>query len=464
VQSAPDTSEVPENLGKFRIDSVLGQGGSGVVYGARLGERRIALKVLRPDQVPTGRERKRFLDEAHNMQRIDHPSIVGVIDAGELDDGRPYLAMERLEGENLGQRLQRGPIPRDAALSIFEQLSAAVGAMHDAGLIHRDLKPENVMLVGDDRAVLLDFGIAKPTDAPPSTTTQVGMQRGTPAYMAPERFFGARASLASDIYELGVILYVMVVGGMPWPDPMNAKARLEPVPPSKYDEGFPPGLESALMAALSADAEDRPTSAAALASSIREASWQGDTVPMRPGTRATEAQSTEDMRRTSPLARNIAFIIIPLVGVAAAIAITLWATSRDDGDSDAARPPAGAKRAAAKPETTRKSTPPPRTVQASSPVAIDAGVAVDAAGAPATEAPDKPPADVPAEFKATEGTMSGALCTSMTKNVKTWEALPAQALAGQEKWCADNYPKLAAAVVERMRMYEKLATEPAAAP
>lgn len=103
----------------------------------------------------------------------------------------------------VAQRLASGTLSRERALDLFDQLATAVQVMHVSGLIHRDLKPENVMLVdGGKRAVLLDFGIAKAADAPPSTTTQAGLQRGTPAYMAPERFFGARATKCSDLYEL----------------------------------------------------------------------------------------------------------------------------------------------------------------------------------------------------------------------------------------------------------------------
>ena len=505
LQPVLDTPELPENLGKFRIDSVLGQGGSGVVYGAHMGDRRVALKVLRSDQVPTGRERQRFLDEARNIQRINHPSIVEVIDAGELDDGRPYLAMERLDGQNLGQRLQQGAIPRSHALAIFEQLAAAVGAMHEAGLIHRDLKPENVMLVGDDRAVLLDFGIAKPADAPPSTTTQIGMQRGTPAYMAPERFFGARASLASDVYELGVILYVMLVGGMPWADSLNAKSRLDPIAPSTYDIGLPPALERALMAALSADADERPATVTELAAAIRAVGWGGETVPMRAAGDAevnpAGRESTEEVRGPSYLARNVLFIAIPLVGVAAAIAITMWATAdRGDGESKTEAPPAATTRRAA------AMTPAKKRAQVSPAVAAAAGIDAGVAAAPVPAQPadeprphepvaEAPPAKSPPvaeppvaspqvlsgaaplpwcrkiaalyctpEFKATEASMAGALCTSMTKNVATWEGMPQAARDLQDAWCTENHGQLAAAAAARIDFHRRSTRAPATDP
>lgn len=123
---------------------------------------------------------------------------------GELPapDGRTYLAMERLEGETLAAVLARGPLPVARALAVFEELCGAVDALHDRGLIHRDLKPENVFVVADRHAVLLDFGIAKELAAPASTTTMDGAVRGTPAYMAPEHFFGQPAGVATDLHEL----------------------------------------------------------------------------------------------------------------------------------------------------------------------------------------------------------------------------------------------------------------------
>src|SRR6266850_7488916 len=134
----------PTRLGDFVIDDVLGRGGSGIVYDARWGPRRVALKVLQPDLVGTGKERAQFLAEAQRLQQIAHPSVVKVFAVGELPDGRPYLAMERLDGEVLAKLLERGPLPLGLALSLFGELCGAVGALHEQGLVHRDLKPENV--------------------------------------------------------------------------------------------------------------------------------------------------------------------------------------------------------------------------------------------------------------------------------------------------------------------------------
>src|SRR5262249_29281394 len=197
-------------VGDCRLEAVLGEGGSGVVYDASWGPRRVALKVLHPSLVGTGKERAQFLTEAQRLQQIAHPSVVKVFAVGQLPDGRPYLAMERLDGETLASVIARGALALERALEVFAELCAAVAALHEQGLVHRDLKPENVFIVDGRHAVLLDFGIAKDITAPASTTTQEGNVRGTPAYMAPERFFGQPAGIATDVYELPLVLYVML--------------------------------------------------------------------------------------------------------------------------------------------------------------------------------------------------------------------------------------------------------------
>jgi len=193
---AMDPASLPRSLGAFRIEAVLGEGGSGVVYDATWGPRRVALKVMHETLAGTDRVRSQFLSESKRLQTITHPAVVKVLAVGELPDGRPYLAMERLEGETLAQVLGRGALPLGKALELFAELCSAVATLHEQGLVHRDLKPENVFIVGGASAVLLDFGIAKELAAPASTTTMDGGVRGTPAYMAPERFFGQPASIA----------------------------------------------------------------------------------------------------------------------------------------------------------------------------------------------------------------------------------------------------------------------------
>jgi serine/threonine-protein kinase len=259
-----------ETLGEFRLESVLGTGGSGTVYAAsspRFAE--VALKVLRGDLALSERERRRFFEEVEAMRRVSHPSLVRLVDAGTFPDGRPYLCMPLLRGETAAARVERGRLPVDLALSYFGSLAEGVAAMHDAGLVHRDIKPENVFLT-EGVAVLLDFGIAREIDQPATTTTRAGGLRGTPAYMAPERFFGTPASIATDVYELAVVFYVMLVGALPW-EADAAEARLNPQPPKDKGVDLPSTLSTTLMRALSTRPDARPRSAHAFSTAVREA-------------------------------------------------------------------------------------------------------------------------------------------------------------------------------------------------
>ena len=284
------TAHTPSTIGEFRIESILGQGGSGIVYDAKWGPRRVALKVLHPVHAGTSRERAQFLLEAQRLQQITHPHVVKVFAVGELPDGRPYLAMERLEGETLAAVIARGALPVARALHYFEELCAAVAALHAQSLVHRDLKPENVFIVGGEHSVLLDFGIAKALDAPASTTTQEGNVRGTPAYMAPERFFGQPAGIATDIYELALVLYVMLAGRLPWDDSADPEARLAP----RSIEGIGE-LDVVIRRALSTRAQNRPANAEALLANVRASAdvtgpEASDTARMRPGAPSGEQQ------------------------------------------------------------------------------------------------------------------------------------------------------------------------------
>ncbi|HEY5922778.1 MAG TPA: serine/threonine-protein kinase [Kofleriaceae bacterium] len=294
-----DPAPQPTVLGEFRIRSVLGEGGSGVVYDATWGPRRVALKVLHPTLVGTGKERAQFLTEAQRLQQIMHPSVVKVLAVGQLPDGRPYLAMERLEGETLASVIARGALPPARALEMFSELCGAVHALHEQGLVHRDLKPENVFVVEDRHAVLLDFGIAKDLDAPASTTTQEGNVRGTPAYMAPERFFGQAAGIATDVYELALVLYAMLAGRLPWDHVADPEARLQPrslcelAPVSE-------ALDVEIRRALSTRAQNRPPSAVSLLDAVRTAANESthdpepaETARLRSGAHANVAPQTD---------------------------------------------------------------------------------------------------------------------------------------------------------------------------
>ena len=276
----------PRKLGEFTLQAELGRGGSGVVFAALWGHREIALKVLHPDQIATDKFREQFLVEARRLSELAHPGVVKVLSVGVIDD-RPYVAMERLRGETLAERLTRGALPLPMALELAQQLAAAVAAMHARNLVHRDLKPENVFLVDAQHAVLLDFGIAKDLFSSPSTTTQDGGIRGTPAYMAPERFFGQAAGVATDVYELAVVIYAMIAARLPWDSLTDPAARLDPKPLVEA----PLAIDSLLRTAMSTRAANRPISVAEFAAQLRVSGGDEDSPPHE--TQPLPAQGSE---------------------------------------------------------------------------------------------------------------------------------------------------------------------------
>lgn len=194
---------LPERLGDFKIVGLLGKGATGTVYEARWGPRVVALKVLRAEHADTPRLRQRFFEEAERFRGLSHPSVVKVLSSGELPDGRPFLALEKLDGETLATRLSRGPLSIDEGVALLRQIGGAVAALHAGGLVHRDIEPGNVFLVaGGQHAVLLEMGMARDAGHPTARTT-VGSH--DPANTAPERLVGDPASIASDIHELALL-------------------------------------------------------------------------------------------------------------------------------------------------------------------------------------------------------------------------------------------------------------------
>jgi eukaryotic-like serine/threonine-protein kinase len=295
----------PQPLGPFVLTSLLGEGGTSFVYAATREGVELALKVLRPELGLEPREVERFVGEARRMHALSHPNLVQVLDAGILPDGRPYIAMPRLRGRALADKLaDRGRLEVPHALALLAGLVSAVSTLHRAGLVHRDIKPENVLWLDppDERLVLLDLGIARELDAGPSTTTQAGFARGTPAYMAPERFFGQPATIASDVYELALVFYVAVVARLPW-DPADPKARMSPRAPSELGVQLPPELSRVLLTALSAGRDERPASVDELHARLVDAWQRAASTPYSDpalSMAATELHRPESMPAPSP--------------------------------------------------------------------------------------------------------------------------------------------------------------------
>jgi eukaryotic-like serine/threonine-protein kinase len=209
--------------GRYHIESIIAQGGMGVVYLARhrLIDKHVAVKILRPELANNREITARFLTEAQAASAIGSEHIVNITDYGELPDGATYIVMEYLNGLSLNQRIRRSeaPLPIPVVLDIARQIAEGLQRAHDANIVHRDLKPDNILLISkgkrDDFVKILDFGIAKVQSSQNHTTT-AGRIFGTPHYMSPEQGRGQELNHRTDIYSLGVILYEMVCGNVPF--------------------------------------------------------------------------------------------------------------------------------------------------------------------------------------------------------------------------------------------------------
>ena len=252
--------------GRYRLIQRLGTGGMSSVYLARhvLIDRLMAIKTLRRDLASDPVQRDRFIREARAVNRINHENIVEISDFRETEDGLLYLVMEYVPGDSLLKAMGDGPFPPLRALDIAEQAAGALARAHQMGVIHRDLKPENLLLVQRrDRAdfvKLLDFGIAKLMDQPSLTGSQQIF--GTPGYIAPEYIQSANIDGRSDLYSLGVILYEMVTGALPfdyeYPGDLLIKHVTEPpIRPSLRRPGLPQPIEELVLRCLEKSPDKR---------------------------------------------------------------------------------------------------------------------------------------------------------------------------------------------------------------
>jgi serine/threonine-protein kinase len=266
---------------RYRVESLLGEGGMGVVYQCRhkIIDKKVAMKILRAELAREKEVTDRFLIEAKAASAIDNEHVIDISDFGQLPDGSAYFVMEFLDGVPLSAIIAEGrPLPTPRIVHLSLQLAKGLEAAHNAGIVHRDLKPDNIFLIrraGNSEFVkVLDFGIAKVSTAATGRLTQAGSVFGTPHYMSPEQAAGAPVDHRGDIYAVGVILFELATGRLPF-EADNFMAILTqhiykaPTLPRSLVADVPPELEAIILKCLSKKPEQRYQSMLEFAEDLR---------------------------------------------------------------------------------------------------------------------------------------------------------------------------------------------------
>jgi len=308
--------------GRYQLEAEIGAGGLGSVYRAVQTKlaRQVAVKLLHESMFASDVQRARFEREARSLAALEHPNIVSILDYG-VADGQPYIVTELLEGETLAQRLRAGSLPFEQGLHFADELLDALAFMHEAGVVHRDLKASNVFLqrVHDgERVKLLDFGLAKTTVLAPgakgdATLTRDGSVVGTPAYMSPEQATGDVVDARSDVYSVGVLLYQMLTGRLPFEGDAIDQVRshlVEPVPalertsPSRRLDA---ALEGVIRRAMAKRREERFEHAREMLEAIAVIRHQGAGTLPPPAASKTQALLTA-RRALPPLGHTLRWL------------------------------------------------------------------------------------------------------------------------------------------------------------
>jgi hypothetical protein len=321
-----------QELAGYRLIELGGAGGMGRVYRAvQPGlDRVVAVKVIRPELALDRAFRERFEVESRLAASIDHPNVIPVYEADDVD-GVLFVAMRWVEGPDLQRQLAAGgPLDPARAVDLLARLAGGLDAAHAKGLIHRDIKPANVLLEGD-HAFLSDFGLARSNEA--GDETQVGGLVGTVDYLAPELVGGGTATVASDIYALGCVLFQMLTGSVPFPADgliakLNAHTKLDPPAPSELRADLPRGFDEVLGRALAKDPDRRYRSAGELADAARKALRTAPRRPPREG----------GSRRTRVLALCGVVAVAVLAALVLALTGAFSGNSSDGGGSTDAGP------------------------------------------------------------------------------------------------------------------------------
>ncbi|HSF14114.1 MAG TPA: protein kinase [Vicinamibacteria bacterium] len=271
---APEEQPIGRTLdGKYRIDGFLKRGGMGAVYRGThlLLGKPVAIKLIRQEIVTSSDMIERFFREARAAAKLSHPNIVTVHDLGQTEDGTLYIIMELVEGSSLKEIIQKeGPLATERALTLARGVASALALAHRKDIVHRDLKPQNIMISrdseGHESPKLLDFGIAKTLEPDTPALTSTGMVLGTPHYMSAEQAKGKPADRRSDLYALGIILYEMLVGKVPFDDSSIPAILVKhltepPKPPTTLRAGIPEAVEALVLRCLEKEPEKRFQSA-----------------------------------------------------------------------------------------------------------------------------------------------------------------------------------------------------------
>jgi serine/threonine-protein kinase len=261
-----DTIEAGSKIDSYRIDAVVAHSGMATTYRATdlRDNRQVALKIPHPDLEADPILFDRFKREDSIGQKLNHPKVMHVF--GDEKRCRIYMVMEWCEGRLLRQVLSEGKMPQDRAIRIALGILEALEYIHANGVVHRDLKPENIMVDAEDNIKLIDFGIASDSAARRLTYANITATLGTPDYIAPEQVKGKRGDARTDIYAMGIILYEMLSGALPFSGPsplavMNDRLLNHPVPPRIAEPSISPELQEVIYRALERDPRNRYGSA-----------------------------------------------------------------------------------------------------------------------------------------------------------------------------------------------------------
>jgi tRNA A-37 threonylcarbamoyl transferase component Bud32 len=314
-------SSVSETVlsGRYRLSSKLGSGGMSTVYLAQdeVLDRPVAVKLLHREISEEADQLERFRREARTAARLSHPNLVSVIDAGE-DEGRPYIVFEYVEGETLKRRIQHeGGLPTDEALAYAIEIGRGLIAAHGRKLVHRDVKPQNVLIDTDGRAKVTDFGIARSLEGKGLTAT--GRVLGTTDYVSPEQAMGEEVDERSDVYSLGVVLYEMLVGDVPFHAETQVGVAMKHVNEAMPDVlGRRPDVSAAVGAVIDrATAKDSRDRYASVGEMVRDLEATLEIAAARGGGTTGEATTVLDSVPRSR--RRLAGRRVPLAGVLMAV-------------------------------------------------------------------------------------------------------------------------------------------------